>query len=230
MNCLILEDEPLATEVLRSYVADTPGLQVKACCRNVFEATKTLREQKIDLIFVDINLPKMNGLEFIKTLNGRYKVILTTAYHNYALEGFDLGVIDYLLKPIEYSRFLQAIHKVFDLRSSDPAKEATAAEKKSYFFNVDKRQVKIYSEEILYIESLKSYVRIHMDDRHIVTKFKIGELEKFLDEPWLKRVHKSFIVNLNKIDAARANQLEIRGNHIPVGRNYKNALKIPGKI
>src|SRR5688572_29838037 len=144
MNCLILEDEPLAIEILTSYITDTPGLVLKAVCKNVFEAFTSLREQQIDLIFVDINLPKVNGLDFIKTLKGGYKIILTTAYHEYALEGFNLGVTDYLLKPIEYSRFLQAVNKVYNLKSS-PEAASREGERKSHYFNVDKKQIRIYT-------------------------------------------------------------------------------------
>ncbi|MEP7169601.1 MAG: response regulator, partial [Bacteroidota bacterium] len=160
MNCLIVEDEHLAADVIKDYIEQVPGLKLCGICSDVFSAMEKLRDEHIDLIFLDIHLPKINGLDFIKTITGKYDIILTTAYHQYALEGFNLNATDYLLKPIEFSRFLQAVNKVFEKHksfSAVPGKKAT--DRKYYFFNVDKNQVKVYADEILYIESLKDYVR-----------------------------------------------------------------------
>ncbi|MCE3226064.1 MAG: DNA-binding response regulator [Bacteroidetes bacterium] len=222
MNCLIIEDEPLAAEVLKDYIGQLPGLNLVGICGDVFSATEKLRTSKIDVLFVDINLPKVNGLDFIKTLKGNYHIILTTAYHQYALDGFNLNVVDYLLKPIEFTRFLQAVHKVNERSQSiivDQQKE-----RPFYFFNVDKKQVKVFADEIVYIESLKDYVKIHTGDKNIVTKFQIGELENFLHEPGFVRIHKSFIVNLEKVTAYNAAEAELGSVKLPIGRTYKGTL------
>ncbi len=225
MNCLILEDEPLAVDILKEYIADVPGLELKAVCGTAPEALNVLRDQKVDILFVDINLPKVSGLDFIKALKGDYKIILTTAYHEFALEGFNLNVVDYLLKPIEFSRFLQAIHKVYE-RAGASIKGDGLSERKFQFFNVDKKQVKVFFHEILYIESLKDYVKIHLADKHIVTKFQIGEMEKMLEKSMFLRVHKSFIINVNKVSSVTASELEIGKALIPIGRTYKDEMEI----
>lgn len=226
LNCLIIEDEPLAANVLKAYIETLPDLALAGICHDVFSATKTLHENKIDLLFVDINLPKVNGLDFIKSLNGNYQIILTTAYHQYALDGFNLNVVDYLLKPIELSRFMQAINKVFEKIKPSYSEEKIATDKRSfYFFNVDKKQVKIFADEILYIESLKDYVRIHTKDKRAVTKFQIGELEKHLNDSRFIRIHKSFIINSEKITSLSASEVELESFHIPIGRTYKNSLQ-----
>lgn len=226
MNCLILEDEPLAVDILKEYIADIPGLELKAVCGNAPEALNVLRSQKIDVLFVDINLPKVSGLDFIKTLKGDYKIILTTAYHEFALEGFNLNVVDYLLKPIEFSRFLQAIHKVYERAGNVSVKENNFPERKYQFFNVDKKQVKVFFDEISYIESLKDYVKIHLADKHIVTKFQIGEMDKILDKEVFLRIHKSFIININKVSSVTAAEVEIGKTSIPIGRTYKEELEL----
>ncbi len=149
INCLIVEDEPLAADVIKDYISQVPGLSLTRVCENAFEAMETLRKEKIDLIFLDINLPKLNGIDFLKAIKTSPHIILTTAYHQYALEGYELNVTDYLLKPVEFNRFLQAVNKAFD--RTNPS---LAEEKKFYFFNVDKKRIKIHADEIIYIEAL----------------------------------------------------------------------------
>lgn len=223
MNCLILEDEPLAVNILKEYIADVPGLQLKVVCSDAFEALNALRTEKIDILFVDINLPKVNGLDFIKTLKGDYNIILTTAYHEFALEGFNLNVVDYLLKPIEFSRFLKAVNKVFE-KTTHKNLVPVSQERKFNFFNVDKKQVKVYNDEILFVESLKDYVKIHLSAKHIVTKFQIGELETILEKELFVRCHKSFIINVNKIESVSATAVEVGGTEIPIGRTFKEGF------
>ncbi|MEO5572172.1 MAG: LytTR family DNA-binding domain-containing protein [Bacteroidia bacterium] len=223
---MIVEDEHLAADVISDYIRQIPGLKLCGICETVFSAMEKLRNEKIDIIFLDINLPKVNGIEFIKTINGRYDIILTTAYHDYAIEGFNLGVTDYLLKPIEFTRFLKAVNKVFDKRREIPGSgQEGSAERKFYFFNADKKQVKVYADEILYIESLKDYVRIHTKDRKVVTKFQIGEMEKMLSADNFTRIHKSFIVNRDKISAYNAREVELGTISLPVGRIYKEMVE-----
>lgn len=226
LNCLIVEDEPLAAKVIEDYIAQVPGLKLKGICGDVFSANEKLRNEKIDIIFLDINLPKINGLEFLKTINNKYNVIITTAYHQYAVEGFNLNVIDYLLKPIEFSRFLQAVNKTYAQypeKSNEGNKELI--ERKFHFFVTDKKRHKIYFDEILYVESLKDYVKIHSSTKTIVTKFQIGEIEQLLKDYDFFRIHKSFIVNMKHLSAFNANEVEIGKVNLPIGRTYAELFK-----
>lgn len=224
-NCLIIEDEPLAAEMLKEYIAEVSGFNLVAMCRDVMSATAYMRNQKIDVLFVDIHLPKINGIDFIKTIQNQYQVIVTTAYQQYAIEGFDLNVVDYLLKPIEFSRFLQAIQKITKNQTAPGAGAEISLKKESFqFFNVDKRQVKVYTNDILYVESLKEYVKIHTAKNYLITKLQIGEFETIVSSPHLLRVHKSYIVNLDKVTAYTANLIEIDTHKIPIGRTYKELV------
>lgn len=224
LNCLIIEDEPLAAEVMRDYIKQVPGLELKGWCEDAFSAMEKLRQEKIDLIFLDINLPKLNGIDLIKTLHTHYHIILTTAYHQYALDGYALDVVDYLLKPIEFNRFLQAVNKVF-ARHAPGIQEPARQEKKHFFFNVDKTHVKVFAEDILYIESIKDYVRIYSKEKNIVTKFRIGEMETLLKEKNFLRIHKSFIVNTGLISAYSNTQVEVGGKKLPIGRTYRKSTE-----
>ncbi len=225
LDCLIIEDEPLAAEILQDYIQDVPNLQLVATCRDVLSASAYLQNHKVDVLFVDIHLPKINGIEFIKTIQNQYQVILTTAYHQYALDGYDLNVVDYLLKPIEFSRFLQAVNKI---KSSDSSRqihsEASTGAELFHFFNVDKRQVKIYNKDILYIESIKEYVKIHTTEHTVTTKLQIGEIEELLNAGDFIRIHKSYVVPLNRISAYSAGQIEIGNIILPIGRTYKELV------
>lgn len=225
LNCLIVEDEPLAANLLADYVEKLPGLVLKGVCSNAFLASEKLRAEKIDLIFVDIHLPKLNGLDFIKTLSGNYKIILTTAYHEYALEGFNLNVVDYLLKPIEFSRFMQAVNKVsLPFNDTISPLHSEEAHQPFYFFYTDKKKVRVNFNDIVFVESLKDYVRITTEDSKLVTKLQISELEHLLTKLKFFRIHKSYLVNLKMVKSYTATQVEIKGKIIPVGRVYKEAF------
>ncbi len=226
LNCLIVEDEPLAAKIIEDYAAQIPGLKLKGVCGDIFAANEKLRSESIDVIFLDINLPKINGLEFLKTINNRYSVIITTAYHQYALEGFNLNVTDYLLKPIEFSRFVQAVNKVYAQHTpKENVINKEGAERKYHFFVADKKRHKIFFDEIFYIESLKDYVKIHTQDRTVVTKFQIGEIEQLLRDQNFFRIHKSFIVNLDHLTAFNANEVEMGKINLPIGRTYAELFK-----
>ena len=224
-NCLVIEDEPLAAEILQDYIREVADLHLIAACRDVMTASGYLRSHQVDVLFVDIHLPKIKGIDFVKTIQNQYQVILTTAYDHYAIEGYNLNVVDYLLKPIEFSRFLQAVQKI---KNNAPATAepigSTARKDTFHFFNVDKRQVKVNLDDILFIESLKDYVKIHTAQNHLVTKLQIGEFESMLALPNLLRVHKSFIINLDKVTAYSANLIEIGSHQIPIGRTYKELI------
>ncbi len=225
-NCLIVEDEPLAAEVLEDYINQVPFLQLVAKCNDAIYALEMLQKEKIDLIFLDIHLPKIKGVDFIKTLSNSPKIIITSAYQEYALQGYELNVVDYLLKPIEFSRFLMAVNKLKHLNEIDQVNNATSitSERAYLFFNVSKKKVKMFLDEILYIESLKEYVRIISRDKAILTKFQLGEIEDLLKKNNFLRIHRSFIVAKDKIDAFSATDVEINGKQIPIGRSYKELV------
>lgn len=221
-NCIIVEDEPLAAEILQDYVMQIPFLQLKAVCANAILATEALRNNSIDLIFLDINLPKLKGLDFIKTLQHPPRIILTTAYHEYALQGYEHNVLDYLLKPIEFSRFLKAVNK---LTTPPVASNPVSTEDRKYqFFNVNKKMVKVFFDEILYIESQREYVKISTKTQAILTKVPLSEIEELLPNENFLRVHRSFIVAKDKIEAYSATDVDIDGKQIPIGRGYKDAI------
>jgi len=226
-NCLIVEDEPLAAEVLQDYVSQVPFLTLGGVCGDAIYAMEKLQREKIDLIFLDIHLPKLKGLDFIKTLRNPPHIIIVSAYHEYALQGYEYNVIDYLLKPVEFSRFLMAVNKMRQTPTTTSAIQVTseAAERPYIFFNVGKKRVKIFLDEILYIESLKEYVRIFTKAKSILTKFQLGQIESLLARNNFIRVHRSFIVAKDKIDAFTASDLEINGKQIPVGRSYKELVQ-----
>ncbi|OQP61284.1 DNA-binding response regulator [Niastella vici] len=224
-NCIIVEDEPLAAEVLKDYILQVPFLQLKGICTDALYAMDLLQKEKIDLIFLDIHLPKLKGLDFIKALKKPPQVIITSAYQDYALQGYELNVLDYLLKPIEFSRFVMAVNKLKDREPVETSLvPASAPERATLFFNVSKKRVKVYIDEILFIESLKEYIRITTKDKAILTKFQLGQIEEMLSKNGFLRIHRSFLVARNKIDAFSATDVEINGLQIPVGRSYKEAV------
>ncbi len=223
LRCLIVEDEPLAAEILRDYVHDAPGLELAGICPDALYAMEFLQKEKVEVLFLDIHLPKLKGLDFLKILPHPPQVILTTAYHQYALEGYEFNVVDYLLKPIEFSRFLKAVQKLQKPILSE--KSPLEKERAFHFFNVNKKRVKVYLDEILYIESLKEYVRIFLtNNRSLVTKFQLGEVETLLHTSTLMRIHRSFLVAKDKVEAYTATDVEINGKNLPIGRSYREAV------
>jgi len=225
-QCIIVEDEPLAAEVLQDYIKQVPFLQLKGICTDAIYAMEMLQKEKVDLIFLDIHLPKLKGLDFIKTLKNPPHIIITTAYHQYALQGYEHNVVDYLLKPVEFSRFLMAVNKLKqNMPNGSPLAPALAGERAHLFFNVSKKKVKIYLDEILYIESLKEYIRIVTPGKSILTKFQLGQIEEVLAKNNFLRVHRSFIVSRDKVDAFTATDVDINGKLIPVGRSYKELVQ-----
>jgi len=224
LNCLIVEDEPLAAGILEDYVRQIPYLRLTGRCADAMQALEALREAPVDVLFLDIHLPGLKGLDFLRSLQHPPQVILTTAYHEYALEGYDLSVVDYLLKPIDFERFVKAVQK---LKSSDTFSKSvtTANSHRSFqFFNVNKKMVRVWLDEVLYAESLKEYVRIFLPGgKSIVTKMQLGELEKSLEGFGFLRAHRSFVVALRHIEAYTATEVTVGGKEIPIGRQYKDA-------
>jgi len=225
-NCIVVEDEPLAAEVLTDYIQQVPFLELSEVCTDAIFAMEKLQADKIDLMFLDIHLPKLKGLDFLEALKTPPRVIITSAYKEYALAGYELNVIDYLLKPIRFNRFLKAVNKLnqFTPQTIQQTANAANAERKFFFFNVGKRRVKIFMDEILYIESLREYVRITTKDKSILTKFQLNEIEDMLSKNNFLRIHRSFIAAKDKIAAFTATDVEINNKSIPIGRSYKELV------
>ena len=225
-NCIIIEDEPLAAEILQEYIADVPFLELKNTYKDALSALEDMRSNDIDLIFLDINLPKLKGLDFIQTLKNPPHIIITTAYHEYALQGYELNIVDYLLKPIEFSRFLKAVNKLKMLNSlksySSPVFIPSGS---TYMFvNTNKKKVKLYFKDILYIESLKEYIKVYTADKIMVTKYQLGQIEEHLPKGDFLRIHRSFIVAKEKIEAFTSTEIEIGSKQLPIGRSYKELV------
>jgi DNA-binding LytR/AlgR family response regulator len=232
IKCIIVDDEPLAIEIVESYVQKVEQLQLVSTFRNAVSAFTFLQQHSVDLIFLDIQMPKLSGIDFLKTLKHPPKVIFTTAFREYALEGFELEIVDYLLKPIPFDRFLKAVAKVLHQPSpvpGNPVKQEVISDNYVYF-KVDKKMIKTKMADVLYIESIKDYVKVITSGKEIVTQQKISYLEESLPRAQFLRIHRSFIVNLEKIDAYSATDVEIGKHNIPIGRNYKNdVMKILAK-
>jgi two-component system, LytTR family, response regulator len=223
LKCIIVEDEPLARQILEGYISRVPSLELAGSFEDAIVAMEHLREHDVDLLFLDIHLPELKGIAFLKTLAHPPAVIITTAYHEYAIEGYELNVVDYLLKPFEFERFLTAVNKV--KKQSQP--EATALDnRKDYLFvNIQLKKVKIYFSEILYVESQKEYIKIVTNDHSYLTKMSTHEIEELLPDSLFKRIHRSFIIAIHKVRSFNSEMVEINGNNIPVGRGYKDVLK-----
>ena len=219
IDCIIVEDEPLAIKVLRDYIAEISFLKLKGSFKDAIDATEYLRDHQVDLIFLDIHLPKLKGMAFLKTLQKAPNVIITTAYHQYAVEGYELNVTDYLLKPIEFDRFLQAVNKV---KTNEIDKENLP--KDFLFLSVQNKKVKVLFSDILYVESQREYVKVVTPEKVLRSKMSTGEMEALLPPHLFRRIHRSFIVAKDKIEAYTTEMVEIRGTTIPVGRKYKGVL------
>jgi two-component system, LytTR family, response regulator len=225
INCIIIEDEPLAAKILSEYVAQVPFLELQGTFKDAILATEFLREQHTDLIFLDIHLPKLKGMSFLKTLSHPPAVIITTAYHQYALEGFELNVTDYLLKPFAFDRFLIAVNKVktAGVKSADTVEKSEVRD--GIFINVQKKKVKIFFSDIVYIESQKEYVKIVTTKQEYISKMGTHEIEELLPPALFKRVHRSFIISVSKINSYTAEEVEVNGIPIPIGRGYREAMQ-----
>lgn len=218
IKCIIVEDEPLAAKLLTMYISKIPFLKLQGTFKDALTTSEYLMEHKIDLLFLDIHLPKLKGLSFLKTLNSPPAVILTTAYHQYAVEAFTLNVLDYLVKPIEFDRFVAAINK---LKTKSEQKNET---KDHLFISVQKKKIKVLFQDILYIESQKDYIKLVTVTNTYYTKMPTYEMETLLPTSLFCRIHRSFIVAVNKIDAYTLDQVEIKGTSIPIGKAYKNVI------
>jgi two-component system, LytTR family, response regulator len=225
ITCIIVEDEPLAAKVLSDYISEVPFLKLEGTFKDAILATEYLRDNTVDLIFLDIHLPKLKGMAFLKTLTHPPAVIVTTAYHQYAVEGFNLNVTDYLLKPFDFERFLVAVNKVKSAQPEKPLHAEHGGIKDYLFLNVQKKKVKILFSEITYIESQREYVKIVTTKKEYTSKMGTHEIEDLLPPNLFKRIHRSFIVSLNKIDSYNADMVEVNGVSIPIGRGYRDVIE-----
>ncbi len=226
-KCLVIDDEPLAIEIIKGYIDRIPQLEFVQDCTDAMEAFKYLSDHDIDLLFLDIEMPEISGIDFIKNIPSCPPVILTTAYREYAIESYELAVVDYLLKPISFNRFFKAITKFLDLNSvkagvsSEP--KSVNQEKSYMYVYADRKNVKVDLDEILYIESIKDYIRIHMTHQNIIAKDTITRYEHILPHAFL-RIHRSYIVNTSKITAFTQQDIEIGPKQLPIGVSYKRQV------
>ena len=224
LKCIIVEDEPLAIKILSEYITQVPFLELQGSFKDAILATDFLRENTTDLIFLDIHLPKLKGMAFLKTLSHPPAIIITTAYHQYAIEGFNLNVNDYLLKPFDFERFLIAVNKVKSTASENKIVVATDENKEFIFLNVQKKKVKISFSEILYIESQREYIKIVTPRKEYISKLSTHEIEELLPASLFKRIHRSFIVSVSKIDSYNSEMVEVNAVSIPIGRGYRDVI------
>lgn len=226
IKCLIVDDEPLAINVIKEYLLQVPQLELVTTCSDAIQAFQALNEYQIDLLFLDIEMPRLNGIDFIKSLANPPAIILTTAYRDYALESYEINVIDYLLKPISFSRFFKAITKYLKTSTENTTAEISNPTTKlsgSIYVYSNKKNIKVYFDEILYIESIKDYVRIHTTKKNIISKDTISRYEELLPNSFF-RIHRSYIVNSAKISAFTPHDIDIGEKELPIGTSYKKKV------
>ncbi|TDQ22858.1 LytR/AlgR family response regulator transcription factor [Tenacibaculum caenipelagi] len=224
ITCTIVDDEPVAREILESFIEKTPSLKLIASCKNALEALQITQTENVDLFFLDINMPEINGLSLAKIINKKSKIIFTTAYRDYAVDGFDLQATDYLLKPIAFDRFLQAVQKIAISSDNKQTSIQETSENNFIFVRSDRKMTKIDFNGILYIESLGDYVKVFTINNTIVTRETISSFEEKLPKSKFLRVHRSFIIAINKIDSYTNEYIEIQKKAIPISRSYKEVV------
>ncbi|SNR14796.1 LytR/AlgR family response regulator transcription factor [Tenacibaculum jejuense] len=222
-TCVVVDDEPVAREIIESFIQKTPSLSLAASFSNALETIQFAQENEADIYFLDINMPEINGLSLAKIVNSDAHIIFTTAYRDYAIDGFNLNVIDYLLKPIAFDRFLQAIKKIPQKRQTIQKVENKNSNESFLFVRSERKMVKVNYRDIIYIESLSDYLKIHLQEKTIVTRETISNIENKLPEKLFIRVHRSFIVAVHFIDAYTNEFIEINNKAIPISRNYKES-------
>jgi len=219
IKALVVDDEPLAQEVLKTYIKEIATIDVIAYCSDALESITFLKEQKIDLIFLDINMPKISGMEFIKTLKNPPLIILTTAYTQYALEGYELNVLDYLAKPFSIQRFLKAIQKVEEMLLLQQKKEERNSE--SLFIKSNKKTFQIQINEITYIEGLGDYIKIFTEKTHLISNLSMRKIHEQLPSSEFIRIHKSFIINIKKIKSIEGNMVDVGNGKLTIGNHFR---------
>ena len=235
IKCIIVDDEPMARDVIRRYIEKIPNLKLVSEFGNAIDATIFLQEQSVDMIFLDIKMPQLSGTEFVRSLRNVPKIIFTTPYKEFAHEGFELDVIDYLLKPIRFDRFLRAVNKAFPQRQQEIETHGLIANEENkpatsfIYLRVDRKMIKVLLDDILYIESDKDYVKVFTEKGFIITRQTIASVEAMLSESQFIRIHRSYIVSMNKLKSFTAETVEIGNKELPIGKLYRNSfLKLQG--
>ncbi|MEL6926300.1 MAG: LytTR family DNA-binding domain-containing protein [Bacteroidota bacterium] len=227
-KCVIVDDEDLARELIENHLAQLPEFELLASCASALEARKVLQEHQVHLLFLDIEMPLLKGTDFFKHLLHKPSVIFTTAYRDYAIEGFELNAVDYLLKPITFTRFFKATEKFLSQQQVIPAPghevSPSTAKRAFIFIRKDRKQVKLYLDTVLYIESLKDYIRIHLANEKHTIKYSITAFLELLDDRFL-RTHRSFIINVDKITAFTKHDVEIGAIEVPIGESYAASVR-----
>lgn len=227
IDYIIIDDETASHDIIEDYGNNIPFLSLKRKCYNAFEAMEYLQEHQVDLIFLDINMPKLTGFDFLKTLSNPPKVIVTTAYEKFALEGYELNIDDYLLKPFSFQRFLVAVTKVKNQLAENVITEKIPSEdflNQSFFVKGDKKHHQVKFGDIMFVEAYGNYVKVHLDNQIIITHQTLSSFEGFLPPKHFIKVHKSFIAALNKIDLVEGNQLSIKSHKVPIGKLYRSSI------
>ena len=222
ISCIIVDDENVAREIIASHLSRIENIEVIAQCKNAIEAFNFINNNAVDLIFLDINMPEISGIAFAKSINKNIKIIFTTAYRDYAVEGFNLQAVDYLLKPISFERLLQAINRYFEVNTQQIETQSQPSETNDFIFvRSDRRMLKITFKDIIFIESLSDYLKIHLKDQSIITRETISAIEAKLPQKDFLRIHRSYIVNLASIESFTNEEMIVNGKCLTISRSYK---------
>jgi DNA-binding LytR/AlgR family response regulator len=229
ISCLAVDDEPPALTIIETHIRCIPALELIGTCNNAVEAIEELQQHPVDLIFLDIQMPQILGTDFVRTLKNPPKVIFTTAFRKFAVEGFELNAVDYLLKPISFERFLKAVNKVMDTSLVPIGQDSNNRQKdfvdRNLYFRSNRKMIKVSLDEILYIESLKDYIKVVTPTKTIITKHSISALEESLPRGSFIRIHRSFIISLSKIESYNNEMIEIAKKEFPISRMYKHEVE-----
>ncbi|WP_243472263.1 LytR/AlgR family response regulator transcription factor [Winogradskyella sp. MH6] len=222
ISCIIVDDESMARDIIATHLSRIKNIEVVAQCKNAIEAFNFINNNAVDLIFLDINMPEISGIAFAKSINKNIKIIFTTAYRDYAVEGFDLQAVDYLLKPIPFERLLKAVNRYFEVNAKHLKNESNQLDDNDFIFvRSDRRMLKITFKDILYIESLSDYIKIHLTETCIVTRETISAIEAKLPQKDFLRIHRSYIVSLAKIQSFTNEEITVNRKALPISRSYK---------
>lgn len=221
LKCLIVDDEPLALDVLENFIKRTPDLELVGRCENAMEAIQMLKEKQVDLLFTDIEMPEFNGIELVKSLNTKPLIIFTTAHPEYAVQGYELDIVDYLLKPIAFDRFVKSVNKASELMNFKKGESHGKDELDYIFIKSEQKYIKVNFSDILYIEALADYVKVHTPEKRIITLQTMKNLEDKLPSEQFVRVHRSFIIALDKINSISGNVIYMNKDEVPIGKNFR---------
>ncbi|KOH43035.1 LytR/AlgR family response regulator transcription factor [Sunxiuqinia dokdonensis] len=224
IKAIIVDDEPLAQNVILQFANEIPGLEITCVCNNALEASSKLKENPVDLMFLDVNMPRLSGLELLKNLTNPPLVVLTTAYSDYAMEGYELNILDYLKKPFSFERFFKAVQKAEDqllLRQAHKNEN----DSNYIFIKANKKTIRVEFKSICYIEGLGDYIKIHLKDKHLVTNLSMKKMEELLPADQFFRTHKSYLIRLDQIQSIEGNLVNVNGNKLPVGNNFRQEFQ-----